>query len=139
MIQSQIFQIRLHAEHQQLDTQVLNDFLKQVKVEKIATQFLKREVPTWHVLVFYDATTQETKNIALNQEESIIFKALQKWRREKSLSLHVPAFMVCTNKELHEIAQLKPNQVEDFAKIKGFGKIKTEKFATDILALLNSV
>jgi ribonuclease D len=47
--------------------------------------------------------------------------------------------MVCTNKELHEIAQLKPNQVEDFAKIKGFGKLKTEKFATDILALLNSV
>ena len=65
-------------------------------------------------------------------------QALKQWRNEKAMELNSPHFIICHNSELISIAKTKPKTVLDFKKIKGFGELKTKKFANEIISLLKT-
>ena len=143
-----VFHIRLTKEHLQIDQENINDFLSSVSVQKTVSELVTGQPNFWSILVFYnDLKIQKeesrTNKIAVteleNQTEYETLKTLKKWRQNKAEHLNIPNFMVCHNSELMTIAKLKPQTLDDFLKIKGFGRRKIAKFGSDILAVLNSI
>ena len=145
-----VFQIRLIKEQLHIDQENLNNFLDSVIVKKTATELIPGQPDFWSVLVFYDerkAGIQErpsdkmavTSDSELSEDEKIIVETLKQWRHDKATQLQIPNYMVCHNSELLTIAKVKPQNLYDLTKIKGFGRRKTAKFGDDIITVLNSI
>ncbi|MDR2978263.1 MAG: RecQ family ATP-dependent DNA helicase [Rickettsiales bacterium] len=62
---------------------------------------------------------------------------LKKFRLEKSQEEGIAPFMVFHNTTLDEIVDKRPKNINDFYRISGFGKVKTEKYGKAILEILS--
>lgn len=153
-----IFQIRLTDEHQQTDQDRLNNFMEMVTVRKTANHFVDGQPNSWSVIVYYEPKPipkqdgKTDKNISVDKDvtsadtpltthEKEIFETLRQWRQDRANELNLPSYVICSNAELTSIAKIKPQTVDDLAKIKGFGGggQKVAKYGEDIIAVLNSV
>ena len=70
-------------------------------------------------------------------EDVELFEKLRIWRRDRAAKEEVPAYIVLHDKTLHELAARKPQTEQALSGIKGFGKTKLEKYAPEILPLIN--
>ena len=140
---------RLH-----LDEENLNRFMESVTIKKTAAEFVPDKINYWSVLVYYkenssrERKTQGRKtedkisfpyDTPLTNEEGIVFSALQKWRNDVAARTSLPGYMICNRSELVTISKLRPKNLEELEKIKGFSSRKVMKYGDDVLALLNSV
>ena len=64
------------------------------------------------------------------------FTALKRWRKEKSIELDVPAFVIFGDQTLRQLAIKNPKDLEALKAIYGIGEAKLEKFGWDILVEL---
>jgi len=74
----------------------------------------------------------------LTADEKVIYDALKIWRQAKAVQLNMPSYMVCHNAHLMTLAKVKPQSLEAFAQIKGFGARKISQFGEDLVAVLNA-
>lgn len=152
-MKSILFKIRIASEHLQQDQAQLNEFLAKVEVLKTSTHFVAGLTDYWSVIIFYnelihkpeDDKPKEKKfsispssNEVLTEDEAIRLNALKKWRAEKAQALKMPQYLICHNSELISIARMRPTQIEDLTKIKGFGDLKQLKYGDEILRLLSA-
>ncbi|MFV0257836.1 MAG: UvrD-helicase domain-containing protein [Acidimicrobiales bacterium] len=63
-------------------------------------------------------------------------EALTEWRRERSRTDGVPAYIVFDNATLDAIAAGSPSTLGDLGKVKGIGPAKLERYGADVLAVL---
>jgi superfamily II DNA helicase RecQ len=145
-MQVRVFSIRLDPAYLELDQQKLNAFLETVSFKKSCTQFLESEAAHWSVIVHYENEVQnkferlERKSYKdLLPKDKQVYEYLNQWRIEKSEQLNQKKFMICHNSQLIDLAQYKPNNLDELQQIKGFGKQKVDKFGEDILAILSDV
>lgn len=75
----------------------------------------------------------------LQPENKELLDALRQWRRAKSSEEKRTAYVVATNRELQMLAVYAPRTADELAQIPGFGKLKTEKYAAELTALLKGV
>jgi len=138
-----VFNIRLSKEHCQEDQKKMNEFLDAVEIKLTSTNFVTTStVDFWSAVVFYEAKKIKKINLEetnLTSKEKEIYSALKKWRKDLSDNLGWSAFRVCHNSELISIAINKPQNLDDFKSIKGFGENKIANFGEDILSLLNAI
>jgi CRISPR/Cas system CSM-associated protein Csm2 small subunit len=71
-----------------------------------------------------------------NSNESIC-NELKKYRFNKAREEGVKPYYIFTNKVMEELIEKRPKKAEDILGIKGFGKVKTEKYGKDIIGILN--
>ncbi|MFV0524624.1 MAG: UvrD-helicase domain-containing protein [Acidimicrobiales bacterium] len=69
-------------------------------------------------------------------EEAARREALTEWRRERSRTDGVPAYIVFDNATLDAIAAGAPATLGDLGKVKGIGPAKLERYGADVLAIL---
>ncbi len=69
-------------------------------------------------------------------EQTELYKELKKYRLNKSKEEMVKAYYLYTNVQLEEIIKLKPKTLNELAKINGFGKVKCEKYGSDIIDIV---
>lgn len=72
----------------------------------------------------------------LDEVQELRFEALRKWRKQKSVELDVPAFVVFSDQTLRQLAVKNPQSLADLENIYGIGESKLEKFGWDLLATL---
>ena len=65
-----------------------------------------------------------------------LFEELRLWRKVKAEELDVPAYRILHTKTLISIVNLKPENLENLANIKGFGKTKIKTFGEEILEII---
>lgn len=70
--------------------------------------------------------------------EEMRFNDLRAWRKAKASELDVPAFIVCSDKTLRQLAVANPQNVSELDKIYGFGPAKITQFGSDIVQILLS-
>lgn len=70
--------------------------------------------------------------------DEIRFNDLRAWRKEKSQQLDVPAFIVCSDKTLKQLAKDNPQSMEALASVYGLGESKIAQFGADILVALGA-
>jgi len=144
-----VFHIRLTKENLQSDQDNLNDFLDSVSIKKIESELITGQPNFWSILLFYEEKGTElhkpSDKIAvitedqLTEEEKYIYNALRKWRNDKAISQNLPSYVIAHNTQLMTIAKVKPQTLDDFINIKGFGGQKVAKYGEDIIAVLNSI
>jgi DNA helicase-2/ATP-dependent DNA helicase PcrA len=74
---------------------------------------------------------------SLEAADHPLFDALRSWRSERSKSADVPAFVVCNDHTLAEIARLKPTTPVELLTVNGMGEIKVSKFGDEILSVIS--
>jgi ATP-dependent DNA helicase RecQ len=70
-------------------------------------------------------------NEKLSTKDPVLLNILKELRFKLAEEEHVPAYAVFTDKILYEMADVKPETIEDFEKISGIGKIRSEKYGFD--------
>ena len=138
-----VFNIRLDKEHCQEDQKKMNEFLDSVNIKLTSTNFVTTTtVDFWSAVVFFEPKKESkspVSDLELTVEEKKIYFALKKWRSDKAQQLLLPHYMICHNSELVSIAIQKPQTLEDFKNVKGFGENKTYNYGDDIISLLNAL
>jgi len=144
-----VFHIRLTKENLQLDQENLNDFLDSVSIKKIESELITGQPNFWSILLFYEEKGIELQKPSdktavitedqLTEEEKYIYNALRKWRNDKAINQNLPSYVIAHNTQLMTIAKVKPQTLDDFINIKGFGGQKAAKYGEDIIAVLNSI
>nr|WP_315151317.1 HRDC domain-containing protein [uncultured Flavobacterium sp.] len=138
-----VFNIRLDKEHCQEDQNRMNEFLDSVNIKLTSTNFVTTTtVDFWSAVVFFEPKKESKSAVndtELTFEEKKIYFALKKWRSDKAQQLLLPHYMICHNSELVSIAIQKPQTLDDFKNVKGFGENKTANYGDDIISLLNAL
>lgn len=74
--------------------------------------------------------------IVLTPEEKQIVARLKRWRMERANAQHVPAYMVCPDRTLEQLARELPETLEALANVYGLGESKISKFGEELLRAL---
>jgi ribonuclease D len=72
----------------------------------------------------------------LTPEEKRTFERLKKWRLAWANSQRVPAYMVCPDRTLRQLARERPAAVENLSGVFGLGESKIAKFGDELLRAL---
>lgn len=80
---------------------------------------------------------KKTFDVELDPTQQIRFEDLRRWRKEKSLQLDVPAFVILSDRTLRDIVLKNPTSLLDLKDIHGIGDAKLEQFGTEILQQLD--
>ena len=72
----------------------------------------------------------EEKAAQLTARGKILFEKLRNLRKEISKSINKPAFIICTDKVLREVAKQEPGDVDSLLSIKGIGNHFIEKYSS---------
>ncbi len=75
-------------------------------------------------------------SVPLSADEKRIVTLLKRWRLGRANSLHVPAYMVCSDRTLEHLARELPETLEALATIYGLGQSKIESFGEELLSAL---
>lgn len=78
----------------------------------------------------------EERQIESRIDESSLREELSDYRLKKSREENVKAYFIYNNNEMEELIAKYPRTEEELLKVKGFGKIKVEKYGKDILNIL---
>lgn len=65
-----------------------------------------------------------------------LISALKSWRTLRAKAENVPSYFVLSNKTLLSIALSAPSTIEELLNVYGFGPLKAEKYATEILEIV---
>lgn len=138
-----VFNIRLDKEYCLEDQNRMNQFLDSVEIKLTSTNFVTiTTVDFWSAVVFFEPKKEIKSTVVereLTDEEKKIYAALKKWRSDKVQQLMLPHYMIFHNSELASIAIQKPQTLQNFKTVKGFGENKTAHYGDDIISLLNAL
>ncbi|MGB4838718.1 MAG: HRDC domain-containing protein, partial [Saprospiraceae bacterium] len=68
--------------------------------------------------------------------ENELLQKLKEWRSELSRQKQVPAYVIFSDKVFEHIVESKPLTNEDLLKVEGIGKVKSEQYGSDLLAII---
>ena len=67
-----------------------------------------------------------------------LIERLRGWRRERSRSDGVPAYVVLHDATIDELAAARPASLAELGRVKGLGPVKVERYGDDLLAVLEA-
>ena len=77
---------------------------------------------------------EDIKNLNENLE---LFDILNAWRKSIAKNENIPVFMILQYKTIAELIKHLPQNKKELLKIKGFGKVKLEKYGSEILEIIS--
>ena len=76
--------------------------------------------------------------VALEQKDHSLFDVLKVWRREIASARGVPAYVIASDRSLKALASARPTSRSELHQIHGFGAVKVEALADEILPLIQA-
>jgi ATP-dependent DNA helicase RecQ len=73
----------------------------------------------------------------VSEEDMPLLSALKAKRRALAEAASVPAYVIFNDKTLIEMAESRPSNLDDMARISGVGAKKLERYGTDFLEVIN--
>ncbi|MFA6111134.1 MAG: HRDC domain-containing protein [Candidatus Latescibacterota bacterium] len=74
----------------------------------------------------------------LEEADWPLFNALRDWRNGQAREEGIPAYVICTNRQLAAIAHARPDSLAKLGAVEGLGRAKLERYGGPILALAAS-
>ncbi len=72
----------------------------------------------------------------LSDNDWPLFNSLRDWRNTYAKEKGFPSYIICTNRELAEIAHQRPQSLNALGQIEGIGEAKLKKYGKSLLELL---
>ena len=133
----------------------LRDFLKDKEVLSVRDHFfVKDETPYLTVIATYNLLRPEAEEPArsersardrrdawrelLEEQDWPIFNELRDWRNKQAREEGIPAYVICTNRQLADIAHRKPDSLSKLATVEGLGKAKLDRYGAAILKIVET-
>jgi len=83
--------------------------------------------------------SKRSKNSFADEDSKLIFEKLRKKRFELAKEQNIPPYLIFHDKTLIDIAEKKPENLEQFADINGVGASKLERYGEEFLSLLREM
>ncbi len=77
------------------------------------------------------------KRAGKNPVDDPLFDALRQWRSGRAKAADVPAYLIFSDQSLRAIAKRQPTTRGQMARISGVGPVKLERYAEDIIKMVN--
>jgi ribonuclease D len=74
--------------------------------------------------------------VVLTPEEKQIVARLKRWRMDRANAQRVPAYMICPDRTLEQLAREMPETLEALANVYGLGESKISRFGEELLKAL---
>lgn len=122
-----------------------------LKITESGRKVLFGKEPAMLVVIKREASAQEKNRRKKKvREESIfstpavpgdkdLFEELRALRKRLADQQAIPAYIVLSDKTLHQIAILRPTTIEDFGRVSGIGEYKKEKYGKEFVELIKKV
>lgn len=142
------FTLQLDADSGLFDDTALCAFLAERDAIAVDQHFFVHEgVPRWALLVQYRAMVRPERARHLDDEqpdwradlsgdEATLFSALRNWRNNRARRDGRPAFVLFTNRQIGEIAKLRPHTLAELATISGVGEARVRDYGESVLAVV---
>jgi ATP-dependent DNA helicase RecQ len=91
---------------------------------------------TSNIEFVYELSDREV--ILLNEEEQILYESLKQLRQKISTENEIPAYVVCHNTHLREMAKSKPKSDNELLSIRGIGESFVQKYGSDFLSVIRA-
>ena len=101
--------------------------IKREKKETKSKGKKKEEKPLFKVSV----------SVPAGEENPMLFEELRTLRKRLADQQAIPAYIVLSDKTLHQLAIQQPTTLEEFGKVSGIGEYKKEKYGRDFVELIN--
>jgi len=121
----------------------LNRFLRSHKILEVENQLVSNENgASWCFCVKYIGATADSRKREsvkidykneLDEKTFKVFSKLREIRKQLAIESAVPAYAICTDHELAEIARLPEITEKELLTVKGFGEKKLEKYGKRII------
>ncbi len=108
----------------------LNEKSKEILIEKKEIHFRKDKRKN------KKSRNYSAKKSSFNYDEAT-FEKLREKRMQLAKAQNVPPYIIFHDKTLQEMAEVKPQNIEEFSKITGVGQSKLEKYGRDFLEMLS--
>ena len=72
----------------------------------------------------------------LDDDGRELFDALKAWRAEKARAASMPAYVICNDRTLVEIASARPATSDELLSVHGLGEVKVGRFGEELLTLV---
>ena len=72
----------------------------------------------------------------LDDEGRLLLDALRTWRTEKARAAGMPAYVICNDRTLVEIASVRPTSNDELLTVHGMGEVKVGRFGEELLTLV---
>ena len=146
-----IITLRFNAALEAFDETPLLEFVKDKHLLSIRDHFFTRhEIPYLALVLTYEQqemgspgaksrkTSDESWQKMILEADLPLFNTLRHWRAERAKKDGVPPYIICTNRQLADMVNLKPQSLAGFERVNGFGKAKVEKYGKSILAFFRT-
>lgn len=132
-----IFTLWFDNETQDFNSNELDDFCSNKRIVSQQSHFfMKNNKPYWTISVVYEQLVHhDKKELYLNDTEKELLARLKIWRKNKAQQFGLPVYLVATNNQLSDIILRKITTKARLSDIKGYGKIKVEKYGKDIIEI----
>ena len=90
------------------------------------------------LLVDPAATAPAIRTMRADDVDDELAARLREWRRQRSRSDGVPAYVVLHDTTLDELAAIRPSSLGELAAVKGVGPAKLERYGEELLTLIAS-
>ncbi|MFA0252744.1 HRDC domain-containing protein, partial [Vibrio sp. 10N.261.45.A4] len=77
------------------------------------------------------------KSSALSAQDAEVFEKLRELRASLAKEQNVPAYVICHDASLADIALKRPTTLDALGEISGFGEAKVAKYGEPIITLMN--
>jgi DNA helicase-2/ATP-dependent DNA helicase PcrA len=72
----------------------------------------------------------------LDDEGRLLLDALRVWRTDKARAAGMPAYVICNDRTLVEIASVRPTSPDELLTVHGMGEVKVGRFGAELLTLV---
>jgi superfamily II DNA helicase RecQ len=144
-----IFTLAFSEETQTFHDDLIQQFCVNKRIHRIVTKFFTRlDQPFWTVAIHYGVILSEEKGLVREQEkrevypfdeqQKVLYTRLAEWRKETAESAGIPAYMICTNKQLAQMIFQQCVSLESLKMIRGFGAARIEKHGKGLTAIIKT-
>jgi ATP-dependent DNA helicase RecQ len=114
---------------------VAGDRSAEYPVLGVGPQSLDHAAPPFLMVTSKTAARPKAGQVPFSAADGALFERLKDWRRALAQARSVPAYRIVNDRSLKHLATIKPTSREELRAVHGFGAVKVEDFADELLPL----
>lgn len=141
-----VFTLSFDSVERRFDDAELNAFLAGRDVVSVAEHlFVHEQQPTWAFMVTWREAKgarpsprreQTDWRAELGEVDGALYEALREWRKDRAQQEGKPVYALFNNRQLAEIARVRPGTAAALGAISGVGSKRVETYGAMILAVV---